>query len=85
MSFQMPEQVVDRLFRDPHTIRELTGTYSLEAGIAPERDMRCAQIVESCRNDSRIQLNTDPLPNDTRAWRRRTGAAGRPGRRNRLT
>ena len=65
MSFQVPEQVVDRLFRDPHTIRELTGTYSLEAGIAPERDMRCAQIVESCCNDSRIQLNTDPLPNDT--------------------
>jgi hypothetical protein len=27
--------------------------------------MRCAQIVESCRNDSRIQLNTDPLPHDT--------------------
>ena len=65
MSFEMPEQVVDRLFRDPHTIRELTRTYSFEAGIAPERDMRCAQIVESCRNDSRIQLNTDPLPHDT--------------------
>ena len=61
----MPEQVVDRLFRDPHTIRELTGTYSLEAGIAPERDMRCAQIVESCRKDTRIQLVTNPLPNDT--------------------
>jgi hypothetical protein len=27
--------------------------------------MRCAQIVESCRNDSRIQLNSDPLPHDT--------------------
>ena len=65
MSFQVPEQVVDRLFRDPHTIRELTGTCSLEAGIAPECDMRCAQIVESCRNDSRIELDTDPLPNDT--------------------
>lgn len=65
MSFQVHKQVVDRLFRDPDTIRDLTGTYSLEAGIAPERDMRGAQIVESCRNDSRIQLNTDPLPNDT--------------------
>jgi hypothetical protein len=65
VSFQVPEQVVDRLFRDPHTIRELTGTHSLEAGIAPERDMCGAQIVESRRNDSRIQLNTDPLPNDT--------------------
>ena len=65
VSFEMPEQVVDRLFRDPHTICELTRTYSFEAGIAPERDMRCAQIVESCRNDSRIQLNTDPLPHDT--------------------
>lgn len=65
MSFQVPEQVVDRLFRDTHTIRELTGTYPLQAGIAPERDMRCAQFVESCRSDSRIQLNSDPPPHDT--------------------
>lgn len=65
MSFQVPEQVVHRLFRDPYAIRELTGTYPIEAGITPERDMRCAQIVESCRNDSRIQLNTDPLAHDT--------------------
>jgi hypothetical protein len=65
VSFEVPEQVVDRLFRDPHTIRELTGTYSLEARIAPERDMRCAQIVESCREDIRIQLLTNPMPNDT--------------------
>ena len=27
--------------------------------------MRCVQIVESRRNDARIQLLTDPLPNDT--------------------
>ena len=47
VSFQMPEQVVDRLLRYPHTIRELTRSYSLEAGIAPERDMGRAQIVES--------------------------------------
>ena len=65
MSFQMPEQVVDRLLRDPHTIREPTGTYSVEAGIAPERDMRCAQIVESCCEDTRVQLLTNPLPNHT--------------------
>jgi len=81
VSFEMPEQVVDRLFRDPHTIRELTRTYSFEAGIAPERDMRCAQIVESCRNDSRIQLYTDPLPNDTEQgsdvrWPLAIGAGG---------
>lgn len=65
MSFQVPEKVVDRLFPDSHAIGELTWTYAFEAGIPPERDMRCAQIVESCRNDSRIELNTDPVPNDT--------------------
>jgi hypothetical protein len=78
---QMPEQIVDRLFCDPHTIREPTRTYSLEAGIAPESDVRCAQIVESCRNDSRIQLYTDPLPNDTEQgsdvrWPLAIGAGG---------
>ena len=83
MSFQVPKQVVDRLLCSPHDPRA-TRTYSLEAGIAPECDMRCAQIVESCRNDSRIELDADPLPHDTEQgadvrWR------GRPGRRKRLT
>ena len=61
----MPEQVVDRLFRDPHPVCELAWTYSLEARITPETDVRCVQIVESRRNDARIKLITDPLPNDT--------------------
>ena len=64
MSFQVPQQVVDRLFRDPHPVGKLAGTHSLEARIAPEPDVRCIQIVEPRRNDARIQLITDPLPND---------------------
>ena len=65
VSFQVPKQVVDRLFRDPHPVCKLAWTYSLEARIAPEPDVRRVQIVESCRNDPRIQLITDPLPHDT--------------------
>ena len=65
MSFQMPDQVVDRLFRDPYPVCKLARTYSLEAGITPEPDVRGVQIVESCRNDARIQLIPDPLPNAT--------------------
>ena len=72
--FQVPEQVVDRLLRDPPPIRKLAWTQSLEARIAPEPDVRGIQIVVSRRHDARIQLVTDPLPNnsqhgpDIRAW-----------------
>ncbi len=65
VSFQVSEQIVDRLLRDPHPVRKLARTYSLEPRIAPEADVRRVQVVETRRNDSRIELITDPLPNDT--------------------
>ena len=61
--FEVPEQFVDRLLRDPPPIRKLAWTQSLEARIAPEPDVRGVQIVVSRRNDARIQLIADPLPN----------------------
>lgn len=63
--FQVPEQVVHRLFRDPHPVRKLTWTQSLEPRVAPQPDVRRVQIIESRRNDACIELLTDPLPNDT--------------------
>lgn len=64
MSFQVPEQVVDRLFCGPHVVRKLGWTLSVEARIAPEPNVRGVQIVVSSRNDARVQLITDPLPYD---------------------
>ena len=61
MSFQVPEEVVDRLFCGPHVVRKLGWTLSVEARIAPEPNVRGVQIVVSSRNDARVQLITDPL------------------------
>ena len=63
--FKVPEQVVNRLFRDSRPVRKLTWTLSLEARIAPEPDVRRIQIIESCRNHPCVELLTDPLPNNT--------------------
>lgn len=62
--FQVRKQVVDRLFRDPHSFRKLAWTESLEARIAPKPHVRGVQIVVTRGNDARVQLITDPLPND---------------------
>jgi hypothetical protein len=62
--FQVPEQVIDRLFRNPRLVCQLAWTSPVEAWIAPKPDMCGIQIVISRRNDARIHLIADPLPDD---------------------
>lgn len=63
--FQVAEQIVDRLFCDPHVCSHLAGAQSVKARIPPEPDMRGVQIVVSRREDTCIHLIADPLPDDT--------------------
>jgi hypothetical protein len=78
--FQVPEQIVDRLFGDSHPVCKLTWPQTVEARMAPEPDVRGVQIVVSRGDHARIQLITDPLPNDPKhgaeVW---TGHAVRVG------
>jgi hypothetical protein len=65
LPFQVPQEVIDRLFGDAGSLRQRGRTEPVETRMAPKPDVGGVQVVVSRRHHTVVHLIPDPLPKDT--------------------
>ena len=63
--FEMPDQIIDGLFRDLHAFGELGGALAVEPLIAEEGDMRRVEVVEAVAVNALVDPLANAFPGET--------------------